>query len=192
MQPNPSLGQVRKTQEPMRVWAIAGGHAVPALEPAAAPSDGVARLVRFQIVGLGVRAPLPGRNDGLGAPPRAEGVAVIRPGRPSGRAAARPSRLPPEPGCGRGAGRPSRAGAGAGRGDPLGRNRYPGKMEFGTPEWWSWGAIREELGQGLASGEDNGRLGRLSQPSRPLPGCLALAGPQRAADPGRRAVACAH
>ena len=42
----------------------------------------MARLVRFRGVGLGVRAPLPGRNDGLGAPlrpPRAEGVAVIGP-----------------------------------------------------------------------------------------------------------------
>ena len=66
----------------MGVFVIAGGHAAPLFEPADAPFDGVARLVPFRVVGLGVRAPLPGRNDGLGAPlrqPRAEAVAVIGP-----------------------------------------------------------------------------------------------------------------
>ena len=79
-QPDPSCRQVQKTQELMRVFVIASGHAPPPLEPADAPFHGVARLVLFQGVGLGVRAPLPGRNDGLGTPlrqSRAEGVAVI-------------------------------------------------------------------------------------------------------------------
>ena len=57
---------------------IAGGHAAPWFEPAEAPFDGVARRVPFRVAGPGVRAPLPGRKDGLGAPwrpPRAEAVA---------------------------------------------------------------------------------------------------------------------
>ena len=57
----------------MGVWGVAGGHAPPVREPAEAP---------FRVVGLGVRAPLPGGKDGLEArlrPPRAEGVAVIGP-----------------------------------------------------------------------------------------------------------------
>ena len=52
------------------------------LEPAEAPFHGVARQVPFRVAGLGVRAPLPGRNDGLDAlllPPRAEGGAVLGP-----------------------------------------------------------------------------------------------------------------
>ena len=52
------------------------------LEPAEAPCHGLARRVPFRGAGLGVRAPLPGRNDGLEAPrrpPGAEGVAVLGP-----------------------------------------------------------------------------------------------------------------
>ena len=52
------------------------------MSPAEAPFHGIARLVPFGIVRLGVRAPLPGGNDGLEAlrlSPRAKGVAVIGP-----------------------------------------------------------------------------------------------------------------
>ena len=67
----------------MRVFVIAGGYAAPVFEPADAPFHGVARLVPFRVVvGLRIRAPLSGRNNGLGAPlhsPRAEGIAVIGP-----------------------------------------------------------------------------------------------------------------
>ena len=55
---------------------------MPAFEPTEAPFHGVARRVPFLVVGLGVRAPVSGRNDGFDAPlrpPRAEGVAVIGP-----------------------------------------------------------------------------------------------------------------
>ena len=79
-QPDPGPGQVQKTQETMGVFVIAGGHTAPLFEPAEAPFDGVTRLVPFRVVRLGVRAPLPGRNDGLGAPlrpPRAEVVAIL-------------------------------------------------------------------------------------------------------------------
>ena len=61
----------------MGVFVVAGGHASPPLEPAEAAFHRVARRVRLRGVGLGVRAPLPGRNDGLGAPlcqPRVEGA----------------------------------------------------------------------------------------------------------------------
>ena len=66
----------------MSVFVVAGGHAPPPLEPAEAPFHGLARLVSFRVVGLGIRAPLPGRNDGLDAlllQPRAEGITVIGP-----------------------------------------------------------------------------------------------------------------
>ena len=52
------------------------------LSQAEAPFHGLERLVSFRVVGLGVHAPLPGRNNGLDAlllPPGAEGVAVIGP-----------------------------------------------------------------------------------------------------------------
>ena len=77
MQPDPGSCQVQKTQEPSRVFIIAA----PAFEPAEIPCYGVARWVPFR-GGAGVRAPVPGRNDGLDAPlrpPRAEGVAVVGP-----------------------------------------------------------------------------------------------------------------
>ena len=95
MQPDLGPCQVQKTQEPLRVWVIAGGYAAPAFEPADAPFNGVARRVRYRSgSGLGVRAPLPGGNDGLGAPlrpPRAEGVAVIGPvGHQAGQRRVRP------------------------------------------------------------------------------------------------------
>ena len=66
----------------MRVLSGAGGHAPPPLEPAAAACRGVARLIPFRGVRLGVRAPAPGRHDDLEAPlrePGAEGVAAIGP-----------------------------------------------------------------------------------------------------------------
>ena len=66
----------------MRVFVVAGGHAVPWFEPADAPFYGLARLVPFRVVGLGVQAPAPGRNDGFNVPlrpPVAEAVAVIGP-----------------------------------------------------------------------------------------------------------------
>lgn len=44
-----------------------GGHAPPAFEPAGAPFHGVARLLSFRVVGLGVRAPGSGGHDGLNA-----------------------------------------------------------------------------------------------------------------------------
>ena len=52
------------------------------LSQAEVPFHGLARLVSFRVVGLGVHAPLPGRNNGLDAlllPLGAEGVAVIGP-----------------------------------------------------------------------------------------------------------------
>ena len=52
----------------MGVWGVASGHAPPPLEPAEAPCHGLARRVPFRGAGLGVRAPLPGRNEGLKAP----------------------------------------------------------------------------------------------------------------------------
>ena len=76
-QPDPSPCQVQKTQATMRVFVVAGGHAAPPLEPAEALFHSVAR-----VVGRGIRAPVPGRNDGLNAlllQPRAEGVAVLGP-----------------------------------------------------------------------------------------------------------------
>ena len=75
---------------------------------------GVARLVPFRVVGLGVRAPVLGRNDYLDALPRelgAEGVAAIGPvGNQAGQRRVRP-RFHQGPGLGAvvGAGRPSRA-----------------------------------------------------------------------------------
>ena len=54
----------------------------PRLNPAEAPCPGVARRVPFRAAGLGVRAPGPGRDDGLDAlrrPPGAGGVAVPSP-----------------------------------------------------------------------------------------------------------------
>ena len=100
----------------MRVFVIAGSHAPPALEPANAPFRGVARLVPFPRAELGVRAPGPGRNDGLQALPRqsgaqgADAIGLIR--EQAGPRRVRSRRPPrPAPGCGcRGAGRPSRAG----------------------------------------------------------------------------------
>ena len=87
----------------MRVWVLAGGHAAPALEPAEAPFNDIARLVPFRVVGLGVRTPLPGRNDGLGVPlrpPRAEAVAVLGSvGHQAGPRRVRPS-FHPGPGLG--------------------------------------------------------------------------------------------
>ena len=124
-QTDPGSCQVQQTQEMMGVFVVAGGHATPPLEPAKAPFHGIARLVSFRVVGLGVRVPLPGLNDGLDAlwlPPRAEGVAVIgpvgdqagprrvRPGFPQGPGLGAVVALPPPP--------PSRAGTGDGRGDP--------------------------------------------------------------------------
>ena len=98
----------------MRVRVIARGHARPAFESANAPFHGVARRVPFRGVGLEVRVPDPGRNDGHHALPRqlgAQGVDVIGPVRDqAGPRRVRPSsRQGPSLG-GRGAGRPSRAG----------------------------------------------------------------------------------
>ena len=56
-QPDPGPGQVQKTQETMGVFVVAGGHAPPLLEPAEALFHGIARLVSFRVVGLGIRAP---------------------------------------------------------------------------------------------------------------------------------------
>ena len=61
----------------MCVLVVAGRHAVPLVEPAAAACHGVARLVPGRVVGL---EPGPGRHAGLNAPPRqphTDGVAVI-------------------------------------------------------------------------------------------------------------------
>ena len=66
----------------MYVFIVASGHAPPPFEPADAPFHGVARLVPFRFVRLGVQASVPGRKDGFDAPlrePGAEGVAVIGP-----------------------------------------------------------------------------------------------------------------
>ena len=66
----------------MCVFVVASGHAPLVLELAEAPFHGVARLVPFRVVGLGVQTPVPGRNDGLNAllfQPGAEGVAVVGP-----------------------------------------------------------------------------------------------------------------
>ncbi len=84
-----------KYRKPRQRWAYgACGHAPPPLEPAEAPFNGIARLVPFGVVGPGVRAPLPGGNDGLDAlllQPGAEGVAVIGPvGDQAGQGRARP------------------------------------------------------------------------------------------------------
>ena len=124
----------------MGVFVIAGGHAPPPLEPAEAPFHGIARLIPFRVVGPGVRAPLPGRNDGFDAllfPPRAEGIAVIaRSAIRQGSSESVQASPRPGPGCCRGAGRPSRAGAG--RGDPpacghvdLGAEAAPAAAEGG-------------------------------------------------------------
>ena len=81
----------------------AHSHAPPAFELTDIPFRGVARLVPFQGVGLGVRASGLDGNDGFNTLPRhpsARGVNVYRPGRRSGRTAARPSRRPPRPGLG--------------------------------------------------------------------------------------------
>ena len=94
-QPDPGPGQVQKTPAKMGVFVIAGGRAPPPLEPAESPFDGIARLVPFGVVRPGVRAPLPGQNDGLNVPrlpSRAEGVAVIGPvGDQAGQGRPRPS-----------------------------------------------------------------------------------------------------
>ena len=66
----------------MRVFAIAGGYALPVFELANVPFHGVARLVPRRIAGLGIGAPAPDRNDGLDAPlrqSRAQSVNVISP-----------------------------------------------------------------------------------------------------------------
>lgn len=66
----------------MRIFVIAGSHALPAFEPTDTPFRGVARLVSFRVMELGVRAPGPDRNDSLDAlpcPPRAAGVAIPGP-----------------------------------------------------------------------------------------------------------------
>ena len=79
----------------MCVLIVAGGHAPPVREPAEAPFHRLARRVPFRVVGLGVRAPLPGGSDGLEVPlrePGAEGVAILGPIRDQagqGRAGAR-------------------------------------------------------------------------------------------------------
>lgn len=75
----------------MGVWAIADGHAPPAFEPVEVPFHDIARWVPFRVVGLGVCAPGPGRNDGLDALPRPPGVSVIGPVRDQ----ARPRRVRP-------------------------------------------------------------------------------------------------
>ena len=81
------------------------------LEPTAVACHGVAR----RVAGLGrVRA----GKDGLEAPPRAKGVAVIGPVRVQAGQGRADSGLDPAPGWGRGAGRPSRAGAGGVPVDP--------------------------------------------------------------------------
>ena len=81
-QPEPSRRQVPKTQAPLRVLVVAGGHAAPWFEAAEAPCHGLARRVPFRVVGLGVQAPAPGGKDGLHIPWRplgTEAVAVISP-----------------------------------------------------------------------------------------------------------------
>ena len=81
-QPEPSRHQVQKTQEPLRVFVVASGHAAPLFESADAPFHGLTRLVPFRVVGLGVQASAPGRKDGLDVPwrqPGAEAVVVIGP-----------------------------------------------------------------------------------------------------------------
>ncbi len=71
-------------QEPSRVFIIAA----PAFESAEAPFHGVARRVPFRVVGL--RAPGPGRKDGLNA--TREDVAFIGPvGAQAGLRRVRPS-----------------------------------------------------------------------------------------------------
>ena len=72
----------KKPQITMGVLIVAGGHAPPPLEPAAAACPGVARRVPFRGVRLGVRSSAPDRKDGLEAPlrdPGAEGVAASGP-----------------------------------------------------------------------------------------------------------------
>ena len=59
LQPEPSRRQVPKTQAPLRVLVVAGGHAAPWFEAAEAPCHGLARRVPFRVVGLGVQAPAP-------------------------------------------------------------------------------------------------------------------------------------
>ena len=156
--PDPSSCQVQKTQAPSRVWVIAGGHAAPALEPDKAPCHGVARRVPFRIVGPGVRAPLPGRNDGLDALPRAAGVAVIgRVGDQAGPVPASPRARAWVQSC-----RPSRAGAGAGRGEPLGGGSGGQSMKAAPLDIGHRGPSSEATGQGRDSREDNG--GRAGDP----------------------------
>ena len=64
------------------MFVVASSHAAPWFESAEAPFHGLARLVPFRVVGLGVQASAPGRNDGLDAPwrpPGAEAVVVLGP-----------------------------------------------------------------------------------------------------------------
>ena len=52
-QSDPSCRQVQKTQATRHLFAIAGGHAPPPLEPTEAPFSSVARQVPFRVAGRG-------------------------------------------------------------------------------------------------------------------------------------------
>ena len=99
----------------MDILLIAGRHAPTPFEPAQAACHGGARLVPFRVVGLGVRAPAPGRKNSLDAllcPLGAKGVAVPSPVCDQAVPQRVDSLFLQGPGLGWGAGRPSRAGTG--------------------------------------------------------------------------------
>ena len=207
-QSDPSCRQVQKTQATRHLFAIAGGHAPPPLEPTEAPFSSVARQVPFRVAGRGfacrLRAAMTASTSCGARPARKASPSLARSAlrqdrgvsvqaSPKARAWMRLERGPRHAQAQDGPVDPPRWGSG--------RRSRPGCGPERTPPVFFWGRARARARPCCPTARRARRRGhpprpprgdRPSAPSRTRPATDARARPSRAALPRRDSHALHH